>query len=450
MKMNELTSESTFMECAEVYLTNKILSKNTASEVFCQRAKCQINLYPLLGYRAINDLRYSDCISALRKLKTSNYSDTYIISCWCTIKQVVSMAVNQNLIEKPDYLDKKSTKVLMDIDDTIECVSSNTQPELLPQLKNSQFIITRNSSMLSYLIYLHNNNDTRGHHKIPWHVIIFCYQYIDKNILNKSISDINCYDIQTICFELNHSSYSQAYIRYVLQIIRFEFSFAFHTGLLEKSFNDRFSFPHYVQGDKFYFNDIEYNLIKTEINKSIFRNLYVLIGTIGLTKSEALALQNSHYDKEKNELTINGYMKYKNSQDYQIMTECDNSNFKKRTICLPKVTAEAINDEIKKTRLKKERSGEKWNNALNLIFTDDDGKPIPKSVIDYDIRSIRFNTGIESFSIKNLRKHCIYIMIKNKVQVTEIKELLGLKSTRTILDKYDIIDIDNDWRKEVI
>lgn len=41
-------------------------------------------------------------------------------------------------------------------------------------------------------------------------------------------------------------------------------------------------------------------------------------------------------------------------------------------------------------------------------------------------------------------------MIKNKVQVTEIKELLGLKSTRTILDKYDIIDIDNDWRKEVI
>lgn len=236
----------------------------------------------------------------------------------------------------------------------------------------------------------------------------------------------------------------------MLHFIRFEFEFAFHVGLIEKSYYDHFSFPHYVQGDKFYFNDIEYNLIKTEIDKSIFRNLYVLIGTIGLTKSEALALQNSHYNKEKNELTINGYMKYNNSQDYQIMTECDNSNFKKRTICLPKVTAEAINDEINKNRLKRESSGKKWNNALNLIFTDDDGSPIPKSVIDYDIRSIRFNTSIESFSIKNLRKHCIYIMIKNKVPVTEIKELLGLKSTRTILDKYDIVDIDNDWRKEVI
>lgn len=61
--MAELTAESTFSECAEFYLNNKLLTADEGMEAVRQKTKCSISIYPAIGHVSINNLNYSECIS---------------------------------------------------------------------------------------------------------------------------------------------------------------------------------------------------------------------------------------------------------------------------------------------------------------------------------------------------------------------------------------------------
>ena len=102
--MAELTAESTFSECAEFYLNNKLLTADEGMEAVRQKTKCSISIYPAIGHVSIKNLNYSECISLFSELRNKNYSKSYICACWYTIKQVVNMTVELGLIENQNSM----------------------------------------------------------------------------------------------------------------------------------------------------------------------------------------------------------------------------------------------------------------------------------------------------------------------------------------------------------
>lgn len=245
--MTELTAESTFRECAEFYLINKLVFIDKNKDVISQKTKCKINIYPEICDITIRNLNYADCTALMKKLNRKKYSYTYICACWRTIKQVVNMAVDLSLIEKPDF----STITCRELLNDIEFWSKPQIDIMKPLFKNignhDDFVITRHSSVLSYLIYLYNKNDERNHHILPPHVINCIYKNTDGDIINKPIREVNHYDIKKMVHDIKLLGYCPGYIKRVLQLLRFVFSSAYGSGLIDSPFDDYFKFtddPH--------------------------------------------------------------------------------------------------------------------------------------------------------------------------------------------------------------
>ena len=75
----------------------------------------------------------------------------------------------------------------------------------------ADFIITRHTSVFSYLIFLYNKNDVRQHHKLPKYILTFLYKTIDKDILNKPLKEVNQYDVRKVNHDIRLLTQAHSY-----------------------------------------------------------------------------------------------------------------------------------------------------------------------------------------------------------------------------------------------
>ena len=428
--MTQLSTKSTFKECSEIYLKEKSMSNNKNPDIISQRTKCNTVLYPSIGDIKIIDLNYDDFISILSTLKYKNYSDRYITSCWYMIKNVISMIVELNLIKKPEFLDISSKEMLKNIDDVTEVNPSEKWiDDMMKQCDVvNTFVSTRNTSVFSYLLYLYKSNEIRNHHKIHKSTICFLIRNIDKYILNKAISEVTKYDIDRINHEISVSGYNPELIKYLMLQIRFAFISAYESGLIDSELYRYFYIPRCIKQTVFHYSDEEYKAIKNAINKSGLKNLYLVAESTGLMRSEVIALQIHLYDSVNGLLTINSRI----MQNNKIIRANTQTTTWQRTIRLPEVAIEALNDELEKRERKKLAAGDKWNNDSDYIFTDKYGNCISFDTLRYDRTKIKILSGVDYFDFRYLKKNTVYHMIKNDIPLSEIKDYMGYKDISNI------------------
>lgn len=446
--MTELTAQSTFREFAQVYFKSKIICSKT-SNVIAQKSRYNNALCSSLGDMVLANIDYNKCIDLLSELREKGYSKKYIFSCWCIIKEVISMATELKLIEKQEFHDKKTT----DINNNLKIRTDNSLTKQISESYQNayglaDFIITRHTSVFSYLIFLYNKNDVRQHHKLPKYILTFLYKTIDKDILNKPLKEVNQYDVRKVNHDIRLLNKSSETVRQNMQHFRFLFTYAYENGLIDTLLYDFFEVPHNIVIQKYHYNDEEYASIKGAINKSELKNLYIVAESAGLFRSEVLAIETNSYNADEGLLTIESRLVRGKKQK---LVKENYTITKKRTIKLPEVAVKALNNEIEKREMKKLLAGEDWNSASNYIFTDNLGNHVDEETIKHDVNVIKIISGVESFNLKELRSNAIYMMAANNIPVHQLLEYLGLKFERSIPKLRNITDsTECDWRESIL
>lgn len=450
--MPELTAESTFREWyAECYNKKQIKSKGIKA-YFAKVSLIEEQLLPLIGDMTLENLKYSYCISILGSIKSKGYSDDSIRLLWSAVRKVFKTATVLGVVEMPDLIKFPISQVLDEAKNVAGTISGKEVPKyVFPDSSIiSEFVITKRTPLFSYCIYLYKENENRGHHKASWKTIELINRYVDKHILSKPISDINKYDIKRICYDISHSGLSEGCYIPILIFIRYGFTEAYNKGLIDSSLYDSFYVPEHSRITKFYYSDEEYKLIREAIKKSDLKNLYILTESLGLRKCEVISLETKSYNKEQGMLTIEKTIVDKHWNNYEFYTSNDFKKVKKRSIKLPDIAVEALDNELEKRERKKMMAGDKWNNAQDYIFTNQYGDFVDSGYLFKDELKVKLMSGVNSFSLCNLRRSTIYRLQMIGVSFDDIQNYMGTNYHYYYLNKSYNTKNNSDWRDEDI
>lgn len=450
--MAELTAESTFREWCDDYIYGQINKSQTKTYYYVQRKLAEKHLYPKIGNQVLKELGYSDYLNTLKTIKAKGQGENTIERLWAIIKGTIIVAINTAQIERPTILNIKLKNVLLEIEEESDSTSTEQiNNVLLTDFDyTADFIITRRTSLLSFFLYLHNDNNRRGNHFISTYFIkIICHNIKDE-ILNKPISEINRYDINGICYSIRHSGLCINYTKNILELIRFGFSYAYSNGLIEDRFYNSFHIPNYLHQSEFHYTDEEYKSIKREINSSELKNLYLLVESLGLTRNEVLLLKSQSFNKEKGTLIIERRVLRKNYLNCELYSADKYYNIKTREVKLPEIAIEALANELEKREIKKRLAGNEWNNPNDYIFTDQFGNNVTINVLVYDTLRIKNLSGVNNFNLSGLRKNTIYKMRRNNLTDTEIEYYLGVKKIDSMQESGRCTLKSQYWRNGVV
>lgn len=161
---------------------------------------------------------------------------------------------------------------------------------------------------------------------------------------------------------------------------------------------------------------------------------FVALNT-GMRISEILGLRWSRVDFSKGTVKVDAQLLVKRGKD-TARTLGSTKNGRARTF----IAAPMVIERLHAVRLKQKewqlRAGRAWNNALDLVFTDEAGQEIPHATVEHRFARILESAGIENHRFHDLRHTFTVESIRAGVDVKTLSSMLGHSSVSFTLDVY--------------
>ncbi len=172
-----------------------------------------------------------------------------------------------------------------------------------------------------------------------------------------------------------------------------------------------------------------------EIRQSPHRDLYIFSLNTGMRISEVLGLQWKNVYFDSGEIRIEKQLNRKKGNILQRELKSTKTH-KARTIVVPPFVLDvlkAIDRQQKEWRLK---AGPLWQNGAGLVFTREDGSPMPHNTITNDFKRIVTRMGRPDLSFHSLRHTFITDEIRGGTDVKTVSETAGHSTIAVTMDVY--------------
>ena len=173
-----------------------------------------------------------------------------------------------------------------------------------------------------------------------------------------------------------------------------------------------------------------------EVNASRYRNIFLIALHTGARISEVLGLQWKNINMDTGEIWIAGQLERKRTKDSVREVKERTKTKKKRNMFVPAYVVAYLKDERKRQSEMRLKAGRSWQNDSDLVFTRDDGSPMPHRTIENAFVRIRNSLGHPEITLHTLRKTFVTNEERVGTDIKTISSMVGHSATGITLDVY--------------
>lgn len=173
-----------------------------------------------------------------------------------------------------------------------------------------------------------------------------------------------------------------------------------------------------------------------EVNASRYRNIFLIALHTGARISEVLGLQWKNINMDTGEIWIAGQLERKRTKDSVREVKERTKTKKKRNMFVPAYVVAYLKDERKRQTEMRLKAGRSWQNDSDLVFTRDDGSPMPHRTIENAFVRIRNSLGHPEITLHTLRKTFVTNEERVGTDIKTISSMVGHSASGITLDVY--------------
>lgn len=174
---------------------------------------------------------------------------------------------------------------------------------------------------------------------------------------------------------------------------------------------------------------------ESAIQKSPYKNVYLIALNTGARISEVLGMQWKGINLRTGQIEISGQLERKQGESERKRKNTTKSH-KKRTTFVPPFVTDILKEERRKQNIHKLKAGEHWKNEDDLVFTRQDGTPIPHRTVEHAFDRIKEKIGHPELTLHVLRKTYITNELLNGTDVKTVSDSVGHSATSLTYERY--------------
>lgn len=171
------------------------------------------------------------------------------------------------------------------------------------------------------------------------------------------------------------------------------------------------------------------------VRESPYRNVYLVALHTGARISEVLGLQWRNIDMDTGEIQIVGQLERKQGETERALKETTKSHRSRATI-VPPYVLEYLKDERRRQNAHRLRAGADWQNSDGLVFTREDGFPLPHRTVEHAFDRIKQRLGHPELTLHTLRKAYITNQVHAGEDIKTVAASVGHSTSDITLTVY--------------
>ena len=174
---------------------------------------------------------------------------------------------------------------------------------------------------------------------------------------------------------------------------------------------------------------------ESAVRESPYRNVYLVALHTGARISEVLGLLWRNIDMQTGEIKIVGQLERKQGETERALKDTTKSHRDRVTI-LPPYVLDYLKDERRRQNAHRLRAGADWQNAEGLVFTREDGSPLPHRTIEHAFDRIKKRLGHPELTLHVLRKTYITNQVHAGEDIKTVAASVGHSASDITLAVY--------------
>lgn len=214
---------------------------------------------------------------------------------------------------------------------------------------------------------------------------------------------------------------SASYIHNIAGALSAAMTDAFRDELTPKNFTEKLRLPKIEPEKPVAMKDEARKAFENAIVDSPYQNIFTIMLEAGLRVSEALGLKWDNINFENGQMTIDGQLERQRGKMSTRQRKDQTKSHRTRTTFVPLYVLAMLRQEKSRQNENRLKAGKAWQNDANLVFTRQDGTPIPHTTVENAYRKIRKAIGHPEFVTHTLRK----THITNEIRAGENAEAVA-------------------------
>ena len=160
-----------------------------------------------------------------------------------------------------------------------------------------------------------------------------------------------------------------------------------------------------------------------------YRNPIIVDILSGERRGEILGMRWNDVDFTNETVNVEETINYTSSDG--MYKDSPKSKTSKRTIHLPSVAFDVLQEQLEWQNRQKEKLGDRWNNPSNYVFTNEYGQPIHPDTLTRRFSKLAKRLGYPGVHLHTLRHSYASLLVSKGIPLKVISELLGHTEVRT-------------------
>lgn len=249
------------------------------------------------------------------------------------------------------------------------------------------------------------------------------YEHHVKDSLGRlDLKKLTAAHVQRLINEKAAAGYAPNTVDRVRATIRAALGLAWKNALVGENVAQRVSVPKKVKKDVVFLQPDEAQRLIEAASGDRVRNLIVIALYTGMRIGEVTGVRWSDVDFEKQTLRVRVQLQRVESK--LVLRELK-SNSSRRNLPLIEEALEALRDEKAEQILRSASLGDGSPNPLNLVFLNEDGRPMDQKWVHKRLKAILARAELPDVSFHGLRHTAASLMVAGGVQLSLVKDQLG-------------------------
>ncbi len=229
---------------------------------------------------------------------------------------------------------------------------------------------------------------------------------------------------------------SPKYIHNIVGVLSAALQDAVKMELIPKNPASDLDLPHIIRKAPVAMESDLQTAFEKEFNASPYKNIFLLALHTGARISEVLGFLWKNINLKSGEILISGQLERKRTKGSVREVKDRTKTKQARSIYVPPYVLAFLRDEKRRQNENRLRAGNQWQNDNGLVFTREDGSPMPHRTIENAFVRIRNRLGHPEVTLHTLRKTFITNEEKAGTDIKTIAAMAGHSTTGITLDVY--------------
>ena len=247
-----------------------------------------------------------------------------------------------------------------------------------------------------------------------------------------SLAKLSPQDVQKLINGKLAAGLSPRRVQYIHAVLRRALGQAEKWGLVARNVAKLVDAPRVVHNEikPFSLEQVKEFLIAVQGDR--FEALYILAIAVGLRQAEILGLSWSDVDLGARQLAVRKTLQ-RIEGEYQLVEP--KSAKGRRTLALPDIVVEALQNHRGQQVAEKLRAGANWTDS-DLVFTSRYGTPLNRHKVTRDFKALLKVAGLPQQRFHDLRHTAASLMLTQNVQPRDLMEILGHSQISLTMNTY--------------